>query len=260
MWYVFEVETWDAYMNMALDSALVIYARKNPGFKAIRFFRFEGPGAITLERYQDYREVSPECEKLGVCYVRRPTGGRGLYHHPTDLAYSVVAPRSEFKDHLASIYTINRWVVNALKELDIEAKHNKSQSILVNGRKIAASAQNNTKNPLLQHGSVFYEPTWRRASLILPPIEYNKFTSIKEQNPDVSLDDVSSAFFESFKKDKSENSVHSTIPEEIKSIAVRLVEKRYGTEKWNNKEGVSRGNCAGIWGTYRERPEPEKII
>ncbi len=79
--------------NMAVDEALMRSASTgNAAGVTLRFYRWE-PGCLSFGRNQEARGAyDPDAAAdRGIDIVRRPTGGRAVYHH-RELTYSVTAP------------------------------------------------------------------------------------------------------------------------------------------------------------------------
>src|SRR5437764_11058138 len=83
-------EPLDAAMNMAIDESVQMHYLQNAAPPTLRVFRWEQP-SISLGRFQSLeREIESErCQQLGVALVRRPTGGRAVYHRD-EFTYSIV--------------------------------------------------------------------------------------------------------------------------------------------------------------------------
>ena len=81
--------------NMALDEALLTCGSRadGPPRPVLRFYTWTGP-AVTLGRFQQAGSVDLVlCQARGIAVVRRPTGGRAVYHD-TDLTYSLLFPET----------------------------------------------------------------------------------------------------------------------------------------------------------------------
>ncbi len=164
--------------NMALDSAFLklIHETKTP---ILRFFRWN-PFTVSLGYGQKISSV--KSEKIyteGFEIVRRPTGGRAIFHSE-ELTYSVILPNNHKFTGNGITETYNKISVallQGLKNLGIEkAEFEKSQinfkdfyktedsfscfnasaryEIVVNDKKIIGSAQKRTNEGVLQHGSI----------------------------------------------------------------------------------------------------------
>src|ERR1700693_1960167 len=80
----------DASMNMAIDEAVLLHHLRGEAPPTLRVFRWSSP-SISLGRFQSVeREILRDhCEQQGVELVRRPTGGRAVYHRD-EFTYSMV--------------------------------------------------------------------------------------------------------------------------------------------------------------------------
>ena len=139
-----------------------------------RFYSWR-PFAITLGYNQDFSVIDTEkCRQAGVDVVRRPTGGRAVFH-ADEFTYSFFSDSSEQN---AVIYRMVHEVIqHALESLGIHAEFCRSTlqqrslgaqsagsvscftasakyELQVDGRKLVGSAQRKTRNVLLQHGSL----------------------------------------------------------------------------------------------------------
>jgi len=113
-------------------------------------------------------------QSLGIDAVRRPTGGRALLHH-REVTYSVTAPIAEGETLRASYERINDILINGLRKLGVTADTAMPAEramvpdgrpcfaapaqgeLIVEGRKLAGSAQWRHDGALLQHGSILIE-------------------------------------------------------------------------------------------------------
>src|SRR3989344_9694956 len=96
-WRVLPLESYDAYMAMAIDEA-ISEAVAAGGEPTIRFWSWK-PSAVSIGYFQSLdEEVNIQrCYELGVDYVRRRTGGGAVYHDSKgELTYSVIAPEAMF--------------------------------------------------------------------------------------------------------------------------------------------------------------------
>ena len=182
--------------NMARDHALA--ACPGTGGGTVRFYRWE-PAALSLGRNEpltvSYRRLLRERPELEA--VRRPTGGRAVVHDG-ELTYSVVAPLRALGSLRDAYRRINEGLMDGLRRLGIDARcaagNGKAGAggspvpgpgagpcflepaegeIVVDGRKLAGSAQARIGDALLQHGSLLLMADQRqlieRAGAETPP-------------------------------------------------------------------------------------------
>lgn len=156
--------------NMAVDEALMGSVRESG--VAVRLYRWSPP-CLSLGRNQRARGRFDReaAEELGVDVVRRPTGGRSVYHH-RELTYAVAAPADRWGSLRESYRLLNRALLTGLAALGVEAeaapvagrapgpssracfRDPLPGEIVVGGRKLVGSAQWRRDGALLQHGSI----------------------------------------------------------------------------------------------------------
>ncbi len=157
---------------MAVDEALMESARR--GVVTLRLYRWD-PSCLSFGRNQRARgryDVDA-ASRLGIDVVRRPTGGRAVFHH-RELTYSVTAPAGAWGGLRASYHRINRALLRGLESLGVavgEAGRRSGErapgpstracfrdplpgEITAAGRKLVGSAQWREAGALLQHGSL----------------------------------------------------------------------------------------------------------
>ncbi|HCX8972795.1 lipoate--protein ligase family protein [Staphylococcus aureus] len=184
-------ETWnfintgskDPYYNMAMDEALLNFVSRGEIDPVIRFYTWN-PATLSIgyfQRLQKEIDIDKVKEK-GFGLVRRQTGGRGVLHDK-ELTYSVIVPESH--PNMPSTVTeayrvISQGLLEGFKNLGFNTyfavpktpeerqklKRPRSSvcfdapswyELVVEGRKIAGSAQTRQKGVILQHGSILQD-------------------------------------------------------------------------------------------------------
>jgi lipoate-protein ligase A len=169
--------------NMSLDQALLDAAEAR-GIGMLRLYRWEphclsfGRNEPALRRYDRGR-----IEALGLSVVRRPTGGRAVWH-AEELTYAVACPADWFGDLRTAYRRIHEMLAEAIATLGLAptlaAAPGISQpvdagacfaapaggEVLVGGRKVVGSAQVRQGSALLQHGSVLLGGTQRQVAAV----------------------------------------------------------------------------------------------
>ena len=169
----------DGPTNMAVDEALLTLVGRGLAQPALRFYRWSVP-TISLGHFQKHQQVAqlPEPFK-DLALVRRITGGGAILHH-AELTYSLVLPASHHlvKDRPpgALYQAVHQGLIAVLCSLGISAQLRQGPSprsaqrgpffcfqrvnpsdLMVDGQKIAGSAQRRTLRSLLQHGSLMLD-------------------------------------------------------------------------------------------------------
>ncbi len=253
-----------APMNMALDEAILISHLRGEVPPTLRVFRWEQP-SISLGRFQNAeREMRiEECEKRGVALVRRPTGGRAVYH-PDDFTYSIVIGKQYgVPGGVVSAYAyLLRGLMEALKGLglpcEISNEHvsknpsaacfaSTTQADLVcEGYKLVGSAQVWRDDVLLQQGSI---PLRDRAADFFELIAFKsqeqrekalteyleKSTALSTFIPEPDWNQVAEAFQRGF----SSMLQHPFEPAEVSEaewrLAEKLVKEKYSRLIWQQE-------------------------
>ncbi|MBX3174643.1 MAG: hypothetical protein KF709_09540 [Gemmatimonadaceae bacterium] len=171
-WRVMRSGPADGPTNMATDAALLDLARET-GIATLRTYSWDAP-TLSFGRHERTRgRFSPgRLDTAGVAAVRRPTGGRALLHH-RELTYSVAAPAGDAPLR-ARYEAVNQLLSLALQQLRVEVTRVERRSLtrpdaaacfaepnvgelVVDGRKLVASAQVEAPGAFLQHGSILLD-------------------------------------------------------------------------------------------------------
>lgn len=161
--------------NMAIDVALLRAAREGDvGF--LRLYRWDPP-CLSFGRNEPARDRydAEAIRRLGLDTVRRPTGGRAVWHD-AELTYAVAAPCTTFGSLRTTYRTIHETLVAALQGLGVAAaiapdrreRHVRPGAgacfaipaggeVIVGARKLVGSAQVREGNAFLQHGSLLLD-------------------------------------------------------------------------------------------------------
>ncbi len=157
------------WQNMAVDHALL--DRAGRGERWLRLYRWT-PYCLSFGRHEPAlrRYDRSRIEARGLDVVRRPTGGRAVWH-AEELTYAVAAPAEPFGGLRQAYEEIHRMLVAALRMLGVGAELAPMRAtpavdagacfaspvggeITVDGRKLVGSAQLREGAGLLQHGSL----------------------------------------------------------------------------------------------------------
>jgi lipoate-protein ligase A len=153
--------------NMATDEALLDGAARGGG-AFLRLYRWDPP-CLSLGRND------PTLERPGIATVRRPTGGRAVWHEH-EVTYAVAAPIAIFGRLKDAYCAIHERLAAALRALGADVTLAEPRpigrlaerpadcfavtaggEILVRGRKLVGSAQVRRGEAFLQHGSILLD-------------------------------------------------------------------------------------------------------
>ncbi len=246
-WRVIELETHDAFMNMALDEACCESVASGLSKPTIRFYRWS-PSAVSIGYFQSLAdEINVEaCVANGVDVIRRRTGGGAVYHDfEGEITYSVMVPEKDFCMGITESYhEICGWIVNGLKLVGIDAEFKPINDIIVSasGKKISGNAQTRRNGVILQHGTILFTVDVKKmfsllkvgkekiADKMIAAVE-ERVTSVAQMLPDVAREEVYSALVSAFTSGKTFEVETWTTEESAR--AEKLVQERYRTKEWN---------------------------
>lgn len=193
--------------NMAVDEALLLSRGDSTPEDArcpptLRFYDWQ-PACLSLGRFQDFAEVLGDATRdksaSSIDIVRRPTGGRAVWHH-LEITYSAVLHEDDLPTGAHSVMGAYRWLsdgfIDGLEMLGVRATLDTASpkvttgtqgkptrgaareplipncfssttrcDFVVDNRKLIGAAQCRKHGAILQHGSLLLdvdEAAWQR--------------------------------------------------------------------------------------------------
>ena len=253
-WRLIPLETHNAFMNMAIDEAILKSRIKNLVPNTIRFYQWK-PSAVSIGKNQKIHEqIYPEAlQKNKVDVVRRTSGGGAVYHdYNGEITYSITALKKDIAMDFTSFYiTIYSAIIDALRLLGIPADFIEGDvkncpNLAVNGKKISGSAQTVKREIIQQHGTLLVSVNLEKMFKLLrignldcnsaTQIGKRKITSIQnELKHEISVKTVENALMQGLKAILKINLENSTLTNSELNIAKKLCENKYLTDNWNQK-------------------------
>ncbi len=168
--------------NMMIDEALALRLKEGIGLPTLRIYRWR-PFAVSLGYHEPAEDFDAgRLRDAGVDLVRRPTGGRAIFH-ADELTYSVVMPLDD-RGPRGLYHFINGGLLAGVRLLGIDAvlasasddlrtsgvgpssvpcfATSAKSEVQVQGRKLIGSAQRRYGGVILQHGSLLLGPEHRK--------------------------------------------------------------------------------------------------
>jgi lipoate-protein ligase A len=265
-WRLIPFNRFSAFENMATDEAILKEAKRGQIPPTLRFYGWRGP-AVSIGYFQDYRrEINRDfCHKGGIDIVRRPTGGKAVFHD-SDLTYSFVAHERNplFSSDIMENYgTISRCIARGLTKAGIEAalveKGRGSRlgsqdffcfslphrnELLAGGRKICGSAQLRSRSAFLQHGSILLDFDPEMTARVMWKNEKNhkgevarmkcSVTCVNEQCESGTGTDLLCMYIkESFEETMKVRLLESGLTPREEALKEQFLRDKYSTPEWN---------------------------
>ncbi|RKD25535.1 octanoyltransferase [Ammoniphilus oxalaticus] len=260
-------------MNMAIDEALLTSHSLGETPPTIRFYTWD-PASLSIGYFQkaeqeiDFEKV----RKFGLGFVRRSTGGRAVLHDQ-ELTYSVIVSEQYpgIPTQVNEAYrVISNGLLKGFQQLGLEAEMVSLASeaekakyvsagsaacfdspswyeLVVEGKKVAGSAQTRQKGTILQHGSIILD--WDvemlfdtlkfsservkerlKASFLEKAVAINHLSDKK-----ISLSEAKQAFFKGFEEGLGIELQRGELTSQEQTLAKQLAEQKYGSSDWNWK-------------------------
>ncbi len=257
-----------AALNMAIDEAIATVCRRTRGIATFRFYTWSPP-ALSVGYFQRTSEDVDldQCRRLGIDLVRRPTGGKAVYHD-RELTYSVAARAEDplFPNDLHGTFLcVARGLIAGLTRLGVRAEILQSRNaglsargpaspacfaqamgfeIGIDGKKLVGSAQRRWRDGFLQHGSILceYDPEITaqlirakgpgRSSRTSPGIN-RRITSLSAVLGKVEIKRLREALSSGLERTLGARLLPSALSAEESDLAQALLEQKYGKEEWN---------------------------
>ncbi|MCU7556825.1 biotin/lipoate A/B protein ligase family protein [Macrococcus capreoli] len=272
-WLFINTKQNDPYFNMAMDEALLNFVAEGQLPPVIRFYGWN-PATLSIGYFQKLKkEIDIEKVKAeGYGLVRRATGGRGVLHDK-ELTYSVIVPESHpaMPQTVTEAYrVISEGLLEGFKALGFDAyfaipkteeqraklKDPRSSvcfdapswyELVVEGRKIAGSAQTRQKGVILQHGSIlqsidvdalfdlfiYGNPRLKEK---MKQAFYSKAVSIQDlTDKEITIEMMEAAFYKGFEKGLN----IKLIPYEVNKALIEETEKlieKYKSDDWTYRK------------------------
>ncbi|SOC36190.1 lipoate--protein ligase family protein [Ureibacillus acetophenoni] len=260
--------------NMALDEALLEFHSKGEIPPVIRFYEWN-PATLSIGYFQSAEKAidlnAVRSQNLG--FVRRPTGGRAVLHD-SELTYSIIVTESypNMPVTVTEAYRVlSEGLLLGFQNLGLNAYFSVPDSeekltdlkkpksavcfdapswyeLVVEGKKVAGSAQTRQKGVILQHGAILLdldedkllsvfkfssEEAKEKMRLELPEkaVAINRLTDRR-----ITIPQCIEAFKKGFEDSLNIDLVHYELTDEQKQYVKHLEESKYMTDEWNYRK------------------------
>lgn len=273
-WYFINSGPCSPSYNMALDEALLDLHSQGAIPPVIRFYEWN-PATLSIGYFQSAeKDIDLEMlkeQKLG--FVRRPTGGRAVLHE-SELTYSIIVTE-QYPEMPATVTEAYRVLSEGLllgfqnlgldayfsipdtEEKQADLKKPKSAvcfdapswyELVVEGKKVAGSAQTRQKGVILQHGAIlldldeekllsvfkFSSPEAKekmRQKLPEKAVAINRLT-----DKEITITQCIEAFKKGFEEALEIELIPYQLTEEQLQYVKMLEETKYSNDEWNFKK------------------------
>lgn len=246
-----DLETHDAYTNMAIDEAIMLAIKENNAPPTLRLYRWK-PSAVSIGTFQGMQdEVDIEfCKTHGIDFIRRITGGGAVYHdYNGEITYSILMPKKHplaRTDIIESYRLLCGGIIKALDYLGIKnAEFKPINDVTVDGVKVSGNAMTRRHGCMLQHGTVLLDLDVKQMFSILKvpqeKISDKMISDVKERvtsiqdilHRPIAIKELKEALTHGFSDALKIELQNSKLSSEETQISVKLAKEKYSTDTWN---------------------------
>ncbi|MBI4018690.1 MAG: lipoate--protein ligase family protein [Candidatus Aenigmarchaeota archaeon] len=231
-WRIISRELHTGSMNLGIDEALaaMVAAEKSP--PTLRFYTWNPPG-ISLGYFQKLRDClkAEKCNKMGIDYVRRMSGGSDVFHG-TEVAYSIVAPGYMFPKYAEDAFMLLcKQTVSALAAVKINAEYRHIDQILCGEKRVGWNAVTYRGGAIIFQGSIFHALDYESIATATgsTPAKIKEALTCTKDLSSASMNDIESALQDSFVGEKDTR--NGTLTRDEVQKAEELSEK-YASREW----------------------------
>jgi lipoate-protein ligase A len=230
----------DPSLNLAMEE----YALKNlSSDKTYFLFYINQPSIIIGKNQNTAEEINAKyVQEKGIKVVRRLSGGGAVYHDLGNLNFSFIT--KDDGDSFHNFLKFTKPVIEALKELGINAELSGRNDILVEGRKISGNAQFSTKGRMFSHGTLLFDSNIDEVvnalNVKLDKIQSKGIKSVRSRvanikeflKEELTIEEFKQLLLQSIFKESGGIQTYEWTDEDMKAIH-NLAEERYRNWDWN---------------------------
>lgn len=245
-WRIIDEGTYSEAVQQALEEVLT---NRLDGGEMDPTFRvwYRDRRAVPMGRFQAFEdEVATDyVADHDIDVVRRITGGGAMYVEPEKvITYSMYVPRSEVPDDIEESYaTLDRWVIDALRDIGLDVEHEPLNDVSHPDGKIGGSAQLRTGDAVLHHTTMSYDLDTKEMLRVLRIGEdkisdkavqsAEKRVAVMRDYVDETREAVIEALIDAFQD--TYGGTEGTLTDEELSAARELAAEKFETDEWNRR-------------------------
>ena len=237
--FIIDSPSHDAYFNIALEEYLLY---KYPT-EDIFLLYINAPSIIVGKFQNTLAEINLDyVNAQQIKVVRRMSGGGAVYHDLGNLNFSfhTLLGSNDFMDF--SKFTAP--VVKVLNSLDVPAKLEGRNDLLVDGKKFSGNAKLAKNGKMIQHGTILFNSDMSVLgdALKMNPLKYvdkaiksnrARVTNLIDYFPtEISTDDLKELLIEEMLENNVGAKIYQLTSEDLVGIA-DLIKEKYQTWDWN---------------------------
>jgi lipoate-protein ligase A len=245
-WRVINEGEYSEAMHHAIDEILTERMESGEMQPTLRFWYRKNP-SVPFGRFQSLKdEVEVKyAEENNIEVVRRITGGGAMFAEPGNvITYSIYISKDDVPDDIRESYQeLDRFAVEALQELGVDANYEPLNDIEHGEGKLGGAAQLRKDDAVLHHTTMSFDLDTKEMLRVLrigkEKVSDKAVKSAEQRVSRISdhLDHEREEVIEKMIEKFSENHEveHASLSEEELEEARELAEEKFSDEEWNNQ-------------------------
>ncbi len=245
-WRIINEGEYSEAMHHGIDEILTGRMESGDLQPTLRFWYRENP-SVPMGRFQSFEdEVEVNyAEENNIEVVRRITGGGAMFVEPGNvITYSIYLPKEKAPEGIEESYEeLDRFAVEALKELGVEASYEPLNDIEHEEGKLGGAAQLRKDDAVLHHTTISFDlDTEEMLRVLRIGKEKVSDKAVKSAEQRVSRisehvdhprEKVIEKMIEKFSEKR--NVTEGSLSEEELEEARELAEEKFSSDEWNRK-------------------------
>ena len=234
-----ESDSTDPYYNLALEEYVFEDLDKGEEFLIL----WQNANSIIVGKYQNTAEEVNQSfvDEHHIRVARRLSGGGAVYHDTGNLNYTLIVDQKNNPDFNFSLFVIP--VIEALRELGVNAEFNGRNDLTIGGRKFSGQSQYAKGGRIMHHGCIMLDSNLENVQDALrvkaAKFESKSIKSVRSRVTTINEHAPSPISMETFKEtlkrhvlSTNNGGTYKLTPEDIAQIE-RLARDKYSTWDWN---------------------------
>jgi len=232
-------EDTNPYFNLAAEE----YVLKNFSDNVFMLWR-NAPSIIVGNHQNTLAEINTEYVKENnIDVVRRLSGGGAVFHDLGNLNFTFIKNIDKSKDKV-DFSTFTKPIIDVLRNMDINAKFEGRNDIVIDGKKISGNAQHTDGNRMIHHGTLLFSSVMTDLSnaLKVNPLKFrdkavksvkSRVSNISDHMPEkIDVLTFRDRIMEYILSNYEDAYLYEYTEEDRNKIN-HLIEEKYGKWEWN---------------------------
>ena len=234
-----ESESKNPYINLALEEYIFEHLDRSKEYLML----WQNDNSVIVGKYQNTAEELNQAfiDAHGIRVARRLSGGGAVYHDTGNLNYTLIVDQERNPDFDFSLFVVP--VIEALRELGVEAAFTGRNDLTIDGRKFSGNSQYAKGGRIMHHGCIMLDSNLETVQDALrvkaAKFESKSIKSVRSRVTTINEHAPSKIPMELFKETLRRHLLSGrdegvyTLTAADREAVDRLAREKYATWQWN---------------------------